>query len=64
VKKNGIVMQEYKQDSEYKPYNIKNIILAHKNNELSVLLLATIFHSIEFYSKVKSKESKKLKIKK
>lgn len=57
-------MQEYKQDSEYKPYNIKNIILAHKNNELSVLLLATIFHSIEFYSKVKSKESKKLKIKK
>jgi hypothetical protein len=43
VKKNGIVAQ----DSEYKFYDIKKIILAHKNNELSELQLFNIFSSIE-----------------
>jgi hypothetical protein len=55
VKNNGIVVQ----DSKYKPYNIKEFILAHKKKELSILFLATIFHSIECNSKAKFEESRK-----
>jgi hypothetical protein len=58
VKKNGIFVQ----NEGYKPYNIKEFILAYKKkNEFSILLLASIFHSIECHSKMKFKESKNLK---
>jgi len=55
VKKNGMVIR----NSKYKPYKINEFILAHKKKNLSVLLLATIFHSIECYSKAKFEELKK-----
>jgi len=58
VKRNGIVVQ----DSKYKPYNIKEFVLAYNEKEPSILWLTTIFNSIECHSKAKFEESKKLKI--
>jgi len=56
VKKNGIV----ERGSKYKPYNIEEFISTYKKKEPSILLLTTVFHSIECYSKAKFEEAKKL----